>query len=1381
MATSKIKLNGKTVNWSGNTSSSSSKSTMRDSVNNYKKRLKAAGVDAEEKLDKRNAIEKLLNLKEDQNVLFDIFEILNRPQNALFTGIDYAKNGGKFGEGLLEGITGNDETTGKDLLVNNMGMEDTQGKLDLADVLGFGLDVVADPVDWALIPVTGGGSVALKSVSDIAVGAASKGLKTAAKAADKGIDAALALADASKLRKLEKLAPTKGFDDAAEMLTKLGQKAPHAQESYANFKKLVMDTLDSNKSLKGLTGATRKAKNEAEFSKVLQEDYVKAVKDATDKYAEDLAKTQGDEVAEEFLRLVDDEGEAALFNVLEYDRDYSASAARWWDKLQAPSKHAKGKNTNVLHDVDEKSLQKVSNILSEYGIEHTVTKNGKLTVKQKDINDYKNIPKLREAFARIDNTFSVLDTDDINEITKLLDDNNISYKKLKGKKEITITDDINKLKSNKDLKKYADRMGLRRTTLYTDEQIDALEEALQTYQNKFGDYYEARKQDFKNLAEINKQQTGVDLTPITAREGYGRRAYTQKGKELAKKNHEEIKGGGGLLSEDTLGTREYGSALEAQNAKVKSHEASIKQINKQIENVKNSTQENKIKALRKQKRETTKQLKIKTQALDENLKKLGIKKEEYKKKIAELEDGRRKIAEMSAKNLKDKVVDAYTAEGMEKVRKAGDKYIAAIEKTDEIRAILSDREAVKNMSEAKFIQLQHRIHSAHHAELRAQKSYRIQLTRAQAALDRKTDRVLKDAASTLKKSNKYTEKIALKQKQFKGTLDKIDQVTSLRGDTISRLEEKVQTLTHKIENAKNLPPSYEEKRLRRLAHLEKERNILQNENAAQIFDYAYEANLAAFINMSTEYDKGVKTVNEAIVLGALDDPDLVKFGDAIEDISKLPNNYTSVNVDGITKTLQLAKDTLPEQSKEIDKLIKLFSGNKEVYMDKGMARLFNVIEHKTEEANAFVKAIDKVNSMFKKFSTLSPGFQVRNILGNMTNMYLAGMPPHQMIPYLTKAQNVLSNTNDLIRKVSTGVKLTADEEAMYKIVKGFNDAGFDDLGDAVRDLEEVRNTMDSTWAPIKAAANLSMDLNKTMDTYNRMALYMYALDHPNFVSKLGKNSAEDAVKYALMDPSNLSEVEREGIKRLIPFYTFTKQNLMFQATNVMKNTPRYRKLIKFINDAYNDLDEDQYYQYQKESMQIPLIMPWSDGDSNQVFLKSNLPVSDLGEWMSNPIQRAFASSTPLIKVPAEMATGKDAFTGQDLKLDTTEKLLKSMGVSDIPQEITNTTELAEHILSGLGLSNITTNTIKKVTKVLNSAQGEDIDGEELWAEIFRSVVQNTNQDTVENSKLYDEYEAYQELVKELKKQGIDVPTIREMQKSGQIKINKLKNKRTKLH
>ena len=44
-----------------------------------------------------------------------------------------------------------------------------------------------------------------------------------------------------------------------------------------------------------------------------------------------------------------------------------------------------------------------------------------------------------------------------------------------------------------------------------------------------------------------------------------------------------------------------------------------------------------------------------------------------------------------------------------------------------------------------------------------------------------------------------------------------------------------------------------------------------------------------------------------------------------------------------------------------------------------------------------------------------------------------------------------------------------------------------------------------------------------------------------------------------MDPSNMTDFERNTMKKIIPFYTFTKQNLLYQASNIMKNTPKYNK------------------------------------------------------------------------------------------------------------------------------------------------------------------------------------------------------------------------------
>ena len=148
------------------------KGNLQKQINNLSTRMNAAGVDTSETEDTRNPIEKFLGLPEDQNFIFDIFELLNRPQQALFGAIDAAQTGGDVLGSAWENFKGDKETSFKKILTN-AGMEDTEG-FDLTDVLGFTGDVLLDPLDLALIPVTGGANVALQAADtagDVAKGA----------------------------------------------------------------------------------------------------------------------------------------------------------------------------------------------------------------------------------------------------------------------------------------------------------------------------------------------------------------------------------------------------------------------------------------------------------------------------------------------------------------------------------------------------------------------------------------------------------------------------------------------------------------------------------------------------------------------------------------------------------------------------------------------------------------------------------------------------------------------------------------------------------------------------------------------------------------------------------------------------------------------------------------------------------------------------------------------------------------------------------------------------------------------------------------------------------------------------------------------------------
>lgn len=93
-------------------------------TNNALLRLEAGGVDVDKATDNRNWFEKLTNLPQDQNAIFDLFELLGRPQQALFNGIANVQTGdGSFLEGLKSGISGEKETGFKQLLKNASGME----------------------------------------------------------------------------------------------------------------------------------------------------------------------------------------------------------------------------------------------------------------------------------------------------------------------------------------------------------------------------------------------------------------------------------------------------------------------------------------------------------------------------------------------------------------------------------------------------------------------------------------------------------------------------------------------------------------------------------------------------------------------------------------------------------------------------------------------------------------------------------------------------------------------------------------------------------------------------------------------------------------------------------------------------------------------------------------------------------------------------------------------------------------------------------------------------------------------------------------------------------------------------------------------------------
>lgn len=150
-------------------------SKIDKSIENAQLRIQDAGGDVDP--DKRNWFEKATNLPEGQNALFDAFELIGRPQQALhtwFKGKLDKTPGKEIERQTIEAFKGKmPKITGSDLAREYAGIDNKYG----AAAAGFAWDVASDPTN--LIPV----GLVTKVVKGIG-----KGVKVGGKYLDQALD-----------------------------------------------------------------------------------------------------------------------------------------------------------------------------------------------------------------------------------------------------------------------------------------------------------------------------------------------------------------------------------------------------------------------------------------------------------------------------------------------------------------------------------------------------------------------------------------------------------------------------------------------------------------------------------------------------------------------------------------------------------------------------------------------------------------------------------------------------------------------------------------------------------------------------------------------------------------------------------------------------------------------------------------------------------------------------------------------------------------------------------------------------------------------------------------------------------------------------------------
>ena len=1316
----------------------SNREKLKDQLDNYNTRLSSLGY--EDVTDTRNWFEKLANLEQDQNVLFDIFELLGRPQQALYGAIDAATNDENVLEGALEGFKGERKLTGKELLTDNFGWEDSDfnlldpsswGEMKPSDLVGFAADIFADPADIALIastvatggataPITGAkllGDVAQtgRTVSKVAnvadtlsdIGGGIQKANKFTSAADSLIDAGKSVKKGYKLAPFQKGAMSlneaafklagKGIKKTAKLAdtgveTLLKNISDEGLDVYKSLKQGVSKTIDSSKKLGGFLNKSRKVDNLSDLENAVGEQTVKSISDKVSKYASKYG----------------DSADSVYSNVMESLTDAIESQADWTLRGEDVIKQfTEGKTAEFY--TPEQTVE-VQNLLRKYNIDSTIGKDGHTLILDSDIKKLYNIQDAikevelgqkmdKDVRKSLDDAYNMFMNDPelkaiYNEASEAVIKTTQLSDKLKGTtSSLRATDDYVRHNLNKDVRRSESAAFKERTYDAPVRQV-----------NKLKNSDVATKESL----EVKKKKAQSDIYKTD-----------DKGNIILDDNYKPIR-------DDNY-----------YNTLVKNKKKNIERL--EAEKISNE--------------EILKLKKGDISDFDES--KLTKSGKRIQNLINESKDIGNQLEDL--KGIKWSDIDPQNGEIIKKVSNA---------RNECYKSFTAYKNILKRKNVADDV-----VEKAYETLRVKKKQLTATIKEARTYANKASKGIMKKAGESV---NVNLKKAFEEGKNFQKLYDKngkfvkaVEEAYTSAADMVVNLTKKIDYEKAAFERLKGQKDAIFNKRIKAIDNYSQAIETLNNPTSQEFFVHSFEENLADFIKHNANYTAGAKKLNEALLDGVFSNPNYVKFDNDLVD-GKIPYGFEKVSGTFIKNKLDGFKYILPESSQSLMSVLDDLT-DKTVYVDKDLLKIFNLSKKATDnEIKPLLKVIDGMNNYMKKFSTLSMGFQVRNIIGNATNMVLSGVPASKLPEYYTKASKLWNKSDELLQKFLNN-SLTDADKADWNILRQFYEGGFSDAFTKGQALEKVAEGGKGLLSKVSKG---SVDLNNTVDRYNRLTLLLYANDNPSYITKLGRKDAVEAVKFALFDPTNLSDFERTKMKRLIPFYTFTKQNLLFQAENIMKNTPKYTKVFKSLNAMYDSLDENAYNSYQKDNMQIPL--PFSDDEGNQLFLKANLPLSDLGEWLSDPLRKLGSSVTPLIKTPAELLTGKSLYTGEDLYYNN---ISKGLGIEGTPFE--SSADAVETILSNFGLQNVSTNLFKKVQAIIDGIN-ENSNPQQVWAEIFRSVLQNTNEENVELSKMYDDLEVYQAAVKQLKDQGIDVPTIRDITSSNNIKLNNIKRKRTRL-
>ncbi|MDD5220149.1 MAG: hypothetical protein PHV11_06265 [Candidatus Bipolaricaulis sp.] len=314
-----------------------------------------------------------------------------------------------------------------------------------------------------------------------------------------------------------------------------------------------------------------------------------------------------------------------------------------------------------------------------------------------------------------------------------------------------------------------------------------------------------------------------------------------------------------------------------------------------------------------------------------------------------------------------------------------------------------------------------------------------------------------------------------------------------------------------------------------------------------------------------------------------------------------------------------------------------------------------------ESMKGFVGLYDKALGIWKKNVTgMWPSFHTRNFIGGFFNNWLAGVRAIDNID----AWKILNGSDDII-KTEIGTKYSGKQ--VLDLAERFwvrGQPGMMDVYRSVNQAVEEVTARNIKKIGIKAsnAPRFAMEFVE-----DRLRL-------PLFINRLKKGyspaeAAKDVFKFHFdyLPETGLTAFERLYMRRLVPFYVWTRNNVPLQIEQMMKQPGKYANLEKVRQSMFGEKEFKELASlpdWMQEMFIAPL--PWKDDAGRTLWAQLDLPLEDINKLPINSsgIREIASMLTPFLKFPMERYFNKNMYFGGDIYNPDLPKELQTRKATD---------------------------------------------------------------------------------------------------------------------